>query len=140
MGIEPIFQWMDAHSAMLWWLAAASIVMFLGSLIAVPMMVVRIPENYFAHAERPDCVREQWPSPLRIIYALLKNTLGAVLALAGIAMLVLPGQGLITLFIGLTLMDFPGKYRLERSIVAYPAVHQSMNWLRARRGVPPLRL
>lgn len=140
MAIEQIFEWMDAHSAVLWWLAASSVVMFLGSLIAVPMVVVRIPEDYFAHARRPERVREQWPSPLRIVYALLKNALGVVLVLAGVAMLVLPGQGLITLFIGLTLMDFPGKYRLERAIVAYPAVHQSMNWLRARRGVPPLQL
>ncbi|MHA7834479.1 MAG: PGPGW domain-containing protein [Algiphilus sp.] len=140
MIVEWIFAWADAHSTLLWWLAAASVLMFVGSLIVVPWVVVRIPRDYFAHSERPDPPRQQWPILLRLTYALLKNAMGAVLVAAGIAMLVLPGQGLITLFIGLMLLDFPGKFRLERRIVGYPSVLRAMNWLRARRGVPPLRL
>lgn len=140
MTIEALLQWADAHSALLWWLAASSVVMFIASLIVVPLVVARIPADYFAHQERPVPPRQAWPTVARVVYVLLKNAIGLVLVVAGIAMLVLPGQGLITLFIGLSLMDFPGKYRLERHIVAYPGVRQAMNWLRARRGVPPLRL
>jgi len=60
------------------------------------------------------------------------------MALAGIAMLVLPGQGILAILGGIELMDFPGKYRLERWIVSRPAVLRSVNWLRRRMGRPPL--
>jgi hypothetical protein len=57
-------------------------------------------------------------------------------------MLVTPGQGILTLLIGLMLMNFPGKYHVERWLVMRPGVMRGMNWLRARRGqalfdVPP---
>ena len=42
----------------------------------------------------------------------LRNAVGLVLVTAGLAMLVLPGQGIITLLVGIILMDFPGKHRL----------------------------
>ena len=50
----------------------------------------------------------------------------------------LPGQGLLTLLIGLMLTDFPGKYRLEKRLIAQPGVLKAVNWLRARAGHPPL--
>ena len=67
-----------------------------------------------------------------------RNALGAVLLAAGIAMLVLPGQGLLTILLGLMLVDFPGKRRAERALVARPNVFEALNWLRAKAGRPPL--
>ncbi len=49
-------------------------------------------------------------------------------------MLVTPGQGLLTLLIGLLLLNFPGKYRLERWLVRRPGVLRTLNWVRRRRG------
>jgi hypothetical protein len=69
---------------------------------------------------------------------ILKNLLGIVLLLAGIAMLVLPGQGLITMFVSLTLLNFPGKYRLERWVISQGVVFRSINWIRQRRGYRPM--
>jgi hypothetical protein len=60
--------------------------------------------------------------------------------LAGVAMLVLPGQGLLTLLMGFLLVDFPGKYRLERWLFARPIVRRPINWLRHRAGRVPLQL
>ena len=54
-------------------------------------------------------------------------------------MLVLPGQGILTILAGIMLLDFPGKHRLLRWIVAHPQVLRTLNWLR-RRGHPPLYL
>ena len=65
--------------------------------------------------------------------------LGAIFIVAGIAMIFLPGQGAITILIGITLTDFPGKYRLERWLVTRRPILRSINWLRERRGHPPLR-
>jgi hypothetical protein len=67
-----------------------------------------------------------------------KNLLGILLALAGLVMLVVPGQGLLTLVAGLMLVDFPGKYRLERWLATRPPVWRSINWLRRRAGREPL--
>jgi hypothetical protein len=69
-----------------------------------------------------------------------KNLLGYILIAAGIVMLVLPGQGTLTILIGILLVDFPGKYRLERWVVGRGPVLQSINWFRRRAGRPPLLL
>jgi len=59
---------------------------------------------------------------------------------AGIAMLVLPGQGVLTIVIGIMLLDFPGKYRFERSLAARRPVLRSINWLRRRANRPLLHV
>jgi hypothetical protein len=59
-----------------------------------------------------------------------KNALGFVLVLTGIFMLLLPGQGLLTIIAGMMLLDFPGKQLLERRLVRRPLVLRSINWLR----------
>jgi hypothetical protein len=55
-------------------------------------------------------------------------------------MLVLPGQGLITLFVGFFLIDFPGKYRFEKWLIRRKAVHRPINWLRRKSGREALEL
>jgi hypothetical protein len=62
-----------------------------------------------------------------------------MLILAGIAMLVLPGQGTVTILIGLALTNFPGKYALERRIASQPAVRATLNKIRGLAGCSPLR-
>ncbi|NIV30742.1 MAG: hypothetical protein GWN58_14950, partial [Anaerolineae bacterium] len=73
-----------------------------------------------------------------LVVLVLKNLLGLVLLVAGVAMLVLPGQGLLTIVIALTLLNFPGKYHLERWVVSRPPVYRAINWIRRRRGVAEL--
>ena len=70
----------------------------------------------------------------------LKNLLGLLLMVMGVAMLVLPGQGILSILIGLSLMNFPGKYRLERYIAGRRPIRKSLNWIRARAGVEPLKI
>jgi hypothetical protein len=69
-----------------------------------------------------------------------KNVLGVIFLIAGLAMLALPGQGILTIVIGLALLDFPGKFALERWLVTRKAVLNSINWMRRKRGRPPLIL
>ena len=75
---------------------------------------------------------------LRAWARVVKNLVGVVLLIAGLAMMVLPGQGIITVLVALTLLDFPGKRRLELRIIGQPQVHQGVNWIRKRAGQPPL--
>ncbi|RKX84430.1 MAG: hypothetical protein DRP70_13260, partial [Spirochaetes bacterium] len=104
--IESITTWSSDHSFLLIWMSGISVVMFITTLLLVPVMVVRIPVDYFA-----DERRRVSDSPAKL---LLKNLLGIVFVLAGIGMLFLPGQGILSILIGISLTSFPGKYRLER--------------------------
>ena len=74
------------------------------------------------------------------IILVIKNVIGYSLILGGIMMLVLPGQGLFTIIIGLMLSNYPGKYSIERKFIAIPSVLKSINWLRKKSNKPPLNL
>lgn len=125
---------------MLWWLTGVSAVMFVATLLVIPILVVRIPEDYFAHTRRHRTPWAHHHPAARALLHVAKNTIGALLLVAGIAMLVLPGQGILTIVIALVLLDIPGKYRFERWLVSKPAVWRSIAWLRARAGHEPLIL
>ncbi|MEQ1827457.1 MAG: PGPGW domain-containing protein [Pirellula sp.] len=104
----------------------------------LPIVIVRLPDDYFIR--RP--VRD-WPSQHPAIHLALvvtKNLLGLCLLIAGVAMLVLPGQGLLTILIGLMLIDFPGKRKWERKLIQIKPVLQGVNWIRQRHGRKPLVL
>ena len=115
-------------------LALLSLVMFLGSLLAVPWLIGRLPADYFmSHWQRVDERRRQHPLA-QVLVPLLRNLAGCVLLLAGVAMLLLPGQGLLTMVIGLCVMDFPGKRRMLGWMVEKQAIQQGLNWIRRKQG------
>jgi hypothetical protein len=114
-----------------------SVVGFVGSLAAIPFILVRLPPHYFDECH-PRAWMENHHPVLRLIGHVLKNIVGAVFLAAGFAMLFLPGQGILTMLIGLSLMDFPGKRRLERKLVGQPTVLKAINALRAKFGKPPM--
>ena len=134
-----MIDWIQSNDTIVWWLVASSAFTFVASLILVPMLVVRIPADYFTHRKRHHKRPEKYPPVIRIIVLIIKNLLGAVLVAAGILMLVLPGQGLFTMIVGIMMMNFPGKYRFERWLVERGPVLKSINWLRARAGHLPLQ-
>ena len=138
--LAEVVDWVDANKAWMGWLVSVSVIVFLGSLLVVPWIVVRLPADYFSEsAEGREQLRRSHPV-LRWTFLIVKNLLGVVLFLAGLAMLVLPGQGLLTLFVSLMLLDFPGKKRLERAIVSRPTVRKPINWLRIKNGRQSLEL
>lgn len=124
-----------------WWIGIAvggSLLMFVATLVAIPIVIVRMPPDYFtAIRRRPSAWQWQHPvvAPLLLV---AKNAAGVLLVATGAVMLVTPGQGLLTILIGLTLTNYPGKYRLERWLITRRPVWRSVNWLRHRAGVPPL--
>ena len=121
-----------------WILFMILFVLFVGTLAIVPLLVIRIPADYFQESGRHRVNQHGRSGLVHLLLIALKNLAGAVLILLGIMMLVLPGQGLLTILIGLLLMNFPGKYRLERWLVSREPVLHSVNWLRSRRNKPAL--
>ena len=133
--------WIQSHTSLIgWWSLALSTVMFVGGLVLMPVLIVRMSADYFLH---PEPSSESWRRRhpvLRISALITKNVLGVVLLLAGLAMLVLPGQGIITILVAISLLNFPGKRSLELRIVRQGLVLQTINWIRARARRPPLIL
>jgi hypothetical protein len=110
------------------------------SLALVTVVLVRLPKDYFVdvgsrtlHTHHP---------VVRIVLTILKNMLGLVLVVAGIILSIpgVPGQGLLTIFLGIMLLDFPGKYRLERAILQRPSILGAINRIRAKFRKEPLEL
>ncbi len=141
-GFPPtVKQWLallDEHKVWFGWLAFVSVLLFFGCLVAVPWLVARIPADYFDAGRRPRTRFASLHPVLRWTGLIAKNLFGGVLILAGLLMLVLPGQGLLTLAMGILLIDFPGKHRLERRMIRFPPILRSVNWLRDRAGVEPI--
>jgi len=120
-------------------LMALSAASFIVSIIGVPWYVKRLPEDYFSRREQEDLGIERSDRTLwGKLAVVFQNAIGALLVLAGLAMLILPGQGLLTLVVGILMMEFPGKRKLQRRVLAIPAVLKAVNALRKRSGEPPL--
>ena len=130
--------WLRGHESVLWWLGALSIVTFLGTLLVLPIVVTWIPADYFVRDQRQGRHREGTSTVPHLLRLVGKNLLGIVFVLTGVALLVLPGQGILTILLGLMLMNFPGKHALERRLVQQPAVLGAINWLRAKAHQPAL--
>jgi hypothetical protein len=119
------------------WASALSVVAALGAIMAVPWLVIRLPADYFVRNERIVWQLNSGQSLLVLVVGTLKNLLGLVLVILGLVMLLTPGQGILTLLIGFMLMNFPGKYRIERWLALRPGVLRALNWLREKQGHPP---
>lgn len=122
-------QWFSKDTLM--WISIGSGICLLVGAIAVPWMVVKLPRDAFSHLDRRGWLDHQ-PAAVRIPLRLLKNMLALALIVVGIAMLVLPGQGILAILLGVMLGDFPGKLRLQHWILSRPKVMNSLNWLRRK--------
>jgi len=118
-------------------LTIASVAFFVGTLIAIPFILVRLPPHYFDERQPRRWMPDHHPV-LRLLGLVVKNAVGAVFLTVGIALLFLPGQGILTILLGISLMDFPGKRYIERKIVGQPTVLKAINALRGKYGKPPL--
>lgn len=132
-------EWAVNWQQLILWASAGSVLAIVAALVGVPWVVTRLPHDYFSRDHR-ETWRESYDEPLfAVVLGFVKNLFGAVLLLLGVVMLFTPGQGLLTLLAGLLLMNFPGKYRLERWLVMRPGVLRALNWLRERGGHLPFQ-
>lgn len=133
--MNALWQWIGEYAL---WLGVFSVITFIVSLALIPILVARIPEDYFVDSKRHLVHAHKLHPLLYLAFMVAKNLLGILLLVAGIVMLILPGQGIITILIGISLMDFPGKFTLERYFVSQSSVFNAINWIRKRAGSPPL--
>jgi hypothetical protein len=118
-------------------LTILSLVFFVGSLIAIPFILIRLPTDFFDIRVPRPWMEDHHPV-LRVIGHLVKNLVGVIFLFAGFLMLFLPGQGILTMLIGISMLDFPGKRKLEARMIGQPAVLGAINSMRQKFGKPPL--
>ena len=146
IGITTAFlssgkEWLLENQTLVVWLGSISIATLILCVFITPLIVIRMGEDYFMEERHTpeDSFREKHPV-IRWTTLILKNFLGFILVVAGIIMLALPGQGLLTIFLGLVLMNFPGKRALELRIIRMPGILLGINWIRKKAAHSPLKL
>lgn len=125
-------EFLSEHSETIILIAGISLGAFVISIILLPLIIIRLPADFFIREPAKQSSR----SIGRLSLKLLKNLVGVFLLLVGILMLFIPGQGILTMLFGISLMDFPGKRRLEARCVSLPRVTRSLNWLREKADKP----
>lgn len=131
----PLTEWFtvlyEEFRPLLFWFTSISLALALVSIVVLPVMVIYMPKDYFlgAHRRRRRGFSTTW-------VLLIRNLCAFLLMVAGLLMLVLPGQGLLTLLAALIISDIPGKYRMERWLVLRPGILRAINWLRRKYAKP----
>ncbi len=117
------------------------LVSLLISFAAIGVVMVKIPANYFSTHYKQDFLPDS-PWLVRWSAVIVKNILGLILIIIGIILSLpgVPGQGILTILLGLIMMDIPGKRPLEAKIIQRPTVLAAVNKLRERYDKPPLQL
>jgi len=134
-----ITDFIQENRSILIWLTSLSTLTFFGTILLIPLILIRMSADYFVTPERIPIFERRHPF-IRFILLLLKNLLGVLFLIAGFIMLFIPGQGLLTIFIGITLINFPGKRKLERKLILHPKVLPIINSIRQKAGKTPLLL
>ena len=131
---------LDDVPGWVWWaLSAFSLVLLVGSMFALRALIIRMPRDYLMGNQRDD--RWLGVDPARQLLArLLRNAFGVLLMTLGGIMLFTPGQGVLLLVVGLSLVDVPGKHTLLRRVVGRPRVKRMIDSIRRRHGRPPIEV
>lgn len=135
-----MLNWILNHPGLAASLGLASLAIIIAGLVLIPALIVRIPPDFFSEEKKAP---PAWANRRPYVWMLVvgaKNLFGVALILASIAGFLLPGLGVVTISIGLLLVDFPGKYRFIRWLISRPFIFQRINRLRQRRGREPIQV
>ena len=139
---EKIISWSSMNSDLLFLLGSLSRFILIISVFMMELIISFLPEDYFKSENRNliSSVQNSRYPLLKLLVLITKNFFGVLLLLSGILMLVLPGQGILTIITGLVFMDYPGKYKFERKLLRQKGVINSINWIRSRLSKPSLKV
>ena len=137
-NINIFYEFLINYKNYLVWLGTISFIIFIFSLLSIKWLVTLIPSDYFI-LKKNSKFKLNHPF-LWLASIIIKNLIGYTLIIGGILMLVLPGQGLFTILIGLMLSNYPGKFYIERRFIAIPSVLKTINWLRKKSNTPSIKI
>lgn len=125
------------YTSLFEWLGLLSVVTFLVSLLLIPFLISRASVDYFRMHQIVIEQRHRRHPVIAFLIKIIRNSLGSLLCLVGFIMLFLPGQGIITILIGISLLDVPGKQKALNVLIHRPTIQHALNWIRQKAGRPP---
>jgi hypothetical protein len=117
------------------WLVAFSLIAFVFSAFGVSIVLLRLPVDYLSNPAPPKSPQSNWK---HLLSKIGRNIFGFIFLLVGTVMLLTPGQGILSIVVGLMLLDFPGKLILVRKILTKPRIFRTINRMRTTAKRPPL--
>ena len=134
----------DFFTSLTWRSALVGVLVFLGTFFLnlgiVSVILVKLPADHFKSDKSKKITGSN--ATVRVLKVIAKNVAGVLLIALGVVLSVpgVPGQGLLTILLGVMLVDFPGKDRLEQKLLSRPGIINTINRLRGRFGKPALEL
>ena len=139
MNMEGLLIWIDSHKSVLVYTGLFSFIMLFLAAVSVPFIINMLSEDYFLKKKRRSSLKTVSEYIIFFSTAVLRNSIGLFLFISGFLMLFIPGQGLLTIFISLLFIDFPGKWKLQKKIVRNNKIHSVLNWIRRKGGRPDFK-
>ena len=127
--------WIRDNDQLIQWVGIVSIVLFFLSLFLLRYVILRLPEDYFIKVS--SISKSNSKSLKKIIVRIAKNALGFLLTISGIILLFTPGQGMITILIGLCLIDLAFVNQWKKKMIYNSKVQKALNWIRSKKSVKP---
>jgi len=122
------------NSFFLKWLAIISTITFVVSLLVIPWLISNLPSDFFAKIRAGHKTHDNNSLFYNLILVLLRNIFGVAFLIGGILMLFMPGQGILTIVLGISIMVFPGKRRLVNILIEQKSIQHGLNWIRRKTG------
>lgn len=122
------------------WSIVLLLVSLLVSLGVLWLVIVLLPADYFVEPKSARRDKAGSRGVGRWALRIAKNMAGALLVLAGLVMMVTPGQGILSILVGIMLLDVPGKRSLELRLLRRPRIERTITRVRKQVGRPPLEL
>ncbi|MBT6966949.1 MAG: hypothetical protein HN998_04960 [Candidatus Thioglobus sp.] len=132
--LDQVLTLVSQYEEMFILVGIVSAVVFVATLLLTPYLLGLIPADYFSANYAYQVKRK---TLLCLLKTTVKTFVGVLLVLAGIIMLVTPGQGFISIILGIFLMEFPGKRQLEIKFINHNPTFKTLNWLRDKAGKTP---
>jgi len=134
--LDFCMDWLADNQRLAWLITGVAIGASLVAAVMLPIILAKLPEEYFLQPHRPLRTLAPRRPLLRLMLLTGKNLLGLLLIALGFIMLVTPGPGIIAMLLGVTLLDFPGKRRLQMRVARNRVVHRILDAIRDRAGRP----
>ncbi len=125
--VDALATMVHAHRGAFVALSIGSTVGTLALIALTPWLLLQLPPDHFVRPRRDDGTARR----------LARLAMGVVLLVLGLAMLVLPGQGVLTMLVGVSLLGLPIERSLARFVLRRPGIALALNKLRARAGRAP---
>jgi len=125
--------WLSDNYHIIQRLGVASVLLFFLSLFILKYIIIKLPHDYFLN--NLTNLQNSTKARKNLFLRMFKNFSGLLLIISGIILLFMPGQGLLTIALGVCMIDFPWVQGVKRRFICSIPVRKTLNWVRFKKGL-----